>query len=572
MRKAARFSMVNYICASSLTFVAVAFVISALLTPTARMQEPASKVLAAREVSFSSEQKTEASLPKEKADALFVATTPAQPELARPNAIEVAGNYAFNTGTTGSLTDMSTGTTTLVGANLDDTASAVNNIGFDFYFQGVRFSQFSANSNGLIRLGAVAVQGGSPYKPLAQAGLSLITPYGADQRTVVTTGKVHFKVIGSAPNRTLVVEWLNMQSNFNAGGTADLTYQARLNETTGVIEFVYGSMTMSTLVRQTSTPEIQTSASLRATPPATSVRSPRRRVVRLRQASTAPRLPRRRIFTQPARLPCLLRRARARRRIFTLTPPTPTAPTALSFTAITGTAMTLNWVDSPDETLYGIYRSTDGVNYVFDGTAAQNATSYNATSLVPSTNYFWRVFAVSEGALSTALAGSQMTNAPANITCNGAGGNWSAAGSWTGGVPTNADNVTIGSGCTITVDVTTAVAFNVTVQSGGILQYITTPASTLTVGANVTVDSGGTITAGAGVLTTHVLSIGGNLVNNGTLDLFTTAGVGLTFTGAASNTMSGTGATTDIRTMTLNKGTPMPTSWRSPRRTLRCRT
>jgi hypothetical protein len=64
---------------------------------------------------------------------------------------------------------------------------------------------------------------------------------------LVTTGKVHFKVIGAAPNRTLVVEWLNMQSNFNSGGTPDLTYQARLNETTGVIEFVYGSMTMSTL-------------------------------------------------------------------------------------------------------------------------------------------------------------------------------------------------------------------------------------------------------------------------------------------------------------------------------------
>jgi hypothetical protein len=103
-------------------------------------------------VSFSSEQKGEVPLPKEKADALFVATTPAQPELAIPNAIEVAGNYAFNTGTTGSLTDMSAGTTQLVGANLDDTASAVQNNGFDFYFQGVRFSQFSANSNGLIRL------------------------------------------------------------------------------------------------------------------------------------------------------------------------------------------------------------------------------------------------------------------------------------------------------------------------------------------------------------------------------------------------------------------------------------
>ena len=86
---------------------------------------------------------------------------PTQLDARRPNAPEVASNYTFATATNASLTDMSVGTTTLVGANLDDTASAVNNIGFDFYFQGVRFSQFSANSNGLIRLGAVAVQGGS---------------------------------------------------------------------------------------------------------------------------------------------------------------------------------------------------------------------------------------------------------------------------------------------------------------------------------------------------------------------------------------------------------------------------
>ena len=477
-----------------------------------------------------------------------------QPNGSRPNSVEVASNYTFATATNASLTDMSAGTTTLVGANLDDTASAVNNIGFDFYFQGARFSQFSANSNGLIRLGAVAVQGGSPYKPLAQAGQNLITPFGSDQRTH-TTGKVHFKVIGAAPNRTLVVEWLNMQSDFNAGSTADLTYQARLNETTGVIEFVYGSMTMNAVAAADTNsrdPHIGFSSSNTAgtvgsiTAPQSGAPPP--------SFNGASATPTANLYTAGA-ITVLTSAAQGSRRIFTLTPPTPTAPTGLSFTGVTGTAMTLNWVDSPDETLYGIYRSTDGVNYAFDGTAAQNATSYNATSLTPSTNYFWRVFAVSEGALSTALAGSQSTAAPANITCNGAGGNWSAAGSWTGGVPTNADNVTIGSGCTITVDVTTAVAFNVTVQSGGTLQYITTPASTLTVSSNVTVDSGGTITAGAGVLTTHVLSIAGNLTNNGTLDLFTTAGVGLTFTGATNNTLSGTGATTDIRTMTLNKGT-----------------
>src|SRR5205085_11348416 len=121
---------------------------------------------------------------------------------------------------------------------------AVTNIGFDFYFQGVRYTQFSANTNGLIRLGPTPVQANTPYQPLAQAGIPLITAFGADQRTHAT-GKVHYLLTGTAPNRVLVVEWLAMQTNWNAGGTVDLTYQVRLSETTGVVEFVYGSMTMS---------------------------------------------------------------------------------------------------------------------------------------------------------------------------------------------------------------------------------------------------------------------------------------------------------------------------------------
>ena len=123
-------------------------------------------------------------------------------------------------------------------------ASPVTLIGFDFFFMGVRQDRFSVNSNGTLRFGATTI-GTTLYDPLAQAGQALVTAYGADQRTHAGNGKVHFKVIGSAPNRTLVVEWLNMQADFNAGGTADLTYQLRLTETAGTIEFAYGSMSMS---------------------------------------------------------------------------------------------------------------------------------------------------------------------------------------------------------------------------------------------------------------------------------------------------------------------------------------
>ncbi|MBL8299996.1 MAG: hypothetical protein JNN30_16780 [Rhodanobacteraceae bacterium] len=115
------------------------------------------------------------------------------------SAQRVAAAYAFATTTTGSLTDMSTGTTNLLAANIDDTASPLTNIGFDFYFQGARFSQFSINENGVLRLGAAA-QTGTPYQPLGQAGPSIITAFGADQRTHLGDGKVHYRVSGTAPS------------------------------------------------------------------------------------------------------------------------------------------------------------------------------------------------------------------------------------------------------------------------------------------------------------------------------------------------------------------------------------
>ncbi len=68
-----------------------------------------------------------------------------------------AGTYAFLAQTSISLEDMSSGTTQLVGPSSDDTASAVTNIGFDFWYDGVRQTQFSINANGLARLGSTVI-------------------------------------------------------------------------------------------------------------------------------------------------------------------------------------------------------------------------------------------------------------------------------------------------------------------------------------------------------------------------------------------------------------------------------
>jgi uncharacterized repeat protein (TIGR02543 family) len=142
-----------------------------------------------------------------------------------------------------------------------------------------------------------------------------------------------------------------------------------------------------------------------------------------------------------------------------------------------------------------------------------------------------------------------------------ASGNWSSTSTWSSGtVPTSADDVTIADGHTVTINAAAA-CNRLTVGQGtsGTLRYDNAPARTLTVSGDVTVAPGGTFeSAPSGSVTTHGLVVGGNLTNDGTLDFSTngnTAGAVITFTGAGIATFGGAGATTDIRTMVVNKGT-----------------
>lgn len=481
-------------------------------------------------------------------------TPPVNAGPVKPQEVNTAADYVFSTATNASFTDMSSGTTQLVGPTQDDTASVLTNIGFDFYLLGTRYSQFSTSSNGYVRLGGVV---STTQYTLGTAGVTLIASYGSDEFTS-TTGKSHFKVTGSAPNRVLTIEFLNQTIIYDgAGATADGTSQVRLYESTGVVELVYGGM-----VRNSSTgfmggldPQYvgfstnSTANTFATVNVATNAVNTTGTVT-----SNAP--------TLGAPIPNINTPVDGSRRIYSFTPVVPTAPTSLTFTGVTPLAMTLNWADSANELIYAVYRSLDGVNYTFETTLAQNTTSYSATALSPNTNYFWRVFAVSDGAQSTALAGSQMTSGGGAITSTAAGGPWSSTATWNGGVvPGINDNVTITDGATVTVD-TAASALSLTVGTGGagaVLQFDATTARTLTVATSVTIASNGTVqSAATGTVTTHVLSVGTNLTNNGVLDFSTnanTAGAGITFTGPVNNTFSGTGATTDIRAITINKGT-----------------
>src|SRR5258706_6195407 len=161
-------------------------------------------------------------------------------------------NYSFTTNTNASLAldmnsnaiDMSTATN-LLGSSLDDVASSVVNVGFDFWLMGVRFTQFSTNSNGLVQLGPTGVSGLVYTASGGTATSPILSAFSADLATS-TSGSVNYKLVGTAPNRCLVIEHKNMTIYWSPTlTTADGTFQTRLYETTGIVEFVYGGMNVT---------------------------------------------------------------------------------------------------------------------------------------------------------------------------------------------------------------------------------------------------------------------------------------------------------------------------------------
>jgi hypothetical protein len=451
-----------------------------------------------------------------------------------------ATTYPFTFATGATLEDMSSGTTQLVGPDLDNAVSSVVPMGLEFWFAGTRYTNFSVNSNGLLKPGSSVTQSAPANNLASILTAPQIAPYW-DHLQVGTNGKVHFKLVGTAPNRKMVVEWLNMQvPRVGSGSPGSATFQCWLYESTGQIEFVYGGGLVTNTLEGGASIGIGspagTFASVTALYPSVAYGT-------ANNANVTP-------IASGTR--------------YTFTPQVPAAPTGLSFSSVGALGMTLAWADNAsNEVGYAVWRSTDGVNYEFVTQTAANITSLVQTGLAPATTYYWIVRAVTEGALSALLSGSQATSAAGAITSAGSG-NWSSTvpgAPWPGGiVPSASDAVTVADGHTVTVDAT-ANCLSLTVGQGtsGALRFETTTARSLTVVGGVTVSAGALLaSAASGTQTGHVLSLGGSLTNQGMLDLSTggnLAGATLAFTGVADASFTGNGPVTNIRALTASKGT-----------------
>jgi hypothetical protein len=469
----------------------------------------------------------------------------------RINGQSITGtNYPVTLGTGTLATVPGSGLTIHSASGNDDTPGPLGSFGsgFVFWYGGAPYTSVSVGPDGFLRLGtAAAAQFTNDL--VSTTNTPIIAPYWDDVATG-TNGSVVGFLTGTAPNRIYVINWL-VTIPRATGGTAASTFQCWLYENGGQIEFVYGNGVVTNgsysigHATTSGAPTRIASGTINAT----------------FSAST---------FAYLAAAPNNINSQGIPNgsKITFTPPPGPTVPTSLTFTSVTPAGMTLNWIDNATtETGYAIFRSDDdGASYSLLTTIAANSTSYVATGLVPNKNFFWKVMAYSDLPPAGSLDGSQATSPPGIVVSTGTGGNWSNVATWVGGaVPIATDSVVIDDGDTVIVDVTSAVCWSVRVGTGtsGILSYISTPASTLSVGNNVFVSSGAIFDAGSGSLTSHALRIGGtsatalgegSLVVNGTFDMQTTAGVPVTFFGINNASVSGTPTVLDFRSVTLNKG------------------
>jgi len=449
-----------------------------------------------------------------------------------------ASTYPFTASTGVSVEDMSAGTSQIIGPGDDNGVSAVTDIGFEFWFAGARYTSFSLISDGLIRLGSTAVQSAPTNDLTSIVNAPQIAPYW-DNLWVGTNGKIHYKVVGAAPNRRLVLEWRNLQVPRLGGGfNGSAIFQCWLHEGTGKIQFVYGPGLATNAAQSGASIGLGAiNGSFASVTVATST-------VDYSAVSNA------NVLSIPSGTS------------YAFAPPVPATPTGLSFSAVGATGMTLQWNDvASNEAGYAIWRSTDGVNYTFVTQTSANAASSVQIGLVPATSYSWIVRAVSDGALSGSLPGSQATTAAGNIVTAGSG-NWSSTvpnAPWPDGiVPTSTDVVTIADGTTVTVDATASCyALNVGQGTSGALGFEGTTARTLTVVTDVSVQTGAVLASAAtGTQTGHVLSLAGSLANQGTVDFSTSgdlAGATIVFTGASNSSLTGNGPVTDVRAITASK-------------------
>jgi hypothetical protein len=135
----------------------------------------------------------------------------------------------------------------------DNDNSSVQDIGFDFFYNGAIFKTFVLNTNGFIKLGntppssakiAYAQALGVGHSAITAPDSNLLYPFNRDMIAVKET-YYRLATTGKPGERICTIEFANLADNIKPAQFASISFQVRLYETSNVIEFLYGDWTAS---------------------------------------------------------------------------------------------------------------------------------------------------------------------------------------------------------------------------------------------------------------------------------------------------------------------------------------
>jgi len=134
--------------------------------------------------------------------------------------------------------------TKIIPNDWDDGCTTPTNIGFDFNYNGIIFSQFTVNTNGTVNLGTQIVT--KETNDLASAQyFNLLTPLWDDLKfkNLGVDEGIFYLLEGIAGEQILTIEFYNIERYSNSGtGTGKANFQVKLFETDNHVEFIYGDM------------------------------------------------------------------------------------------------------------------------------------------------------------------------------------------------------------------------------------------------------------------------------------------------------------------------------------------
>ncbi len=115
-------------------------------------------------------------------------------------------------------------------------------IGFNFTYNDTVYDKFGVCANGWIILGngSIDFSNSNLNVPLSSSMRKVIAGAGRDLESQ-TNASISYATLGTAPNRTLIVQWKDY-TRFNNVADDSLNFQIHLEETTNFIHIVYGKM------------------------------------------------------------------------------------------------------------------------------------------------------------------------------------------------------------------------------------------------------------------------------------------------------------------------------------------